>query len=886
MKNFFAVILLATCILFQGNGVGASDSDWNKGQNAYDNEDFSTALSIWESLAAQGNLRAQYSLGGMYEYGKGVPKNIATALKWYRLAAEQGDDIAQNRLGEMYEYGEGVPKNIATALKWFRLAAKQGHPDAQVTLGLMYENGEGVPKNNKTAVKWFRLAAKQGDADAQVLLGTMYRLGKGVPKNDKTAVKWFRLAAKKGSKNGQFSMGYMYEQGDGVPQNLKTAVKLYTLAAEQGLDVAEYALAQMYEGGQGVPQNLKTAMKWFKRAADQNYSQAKEKINTLYLEGKTAFENGDYAAALSKWIILGTNNNAKSAYGLGIMYEQGKGVPQNNKTAAKWYKSAAEQGHDKAQRKLGLFYYSGKGVPKDLKVSAKWYTLAAKQGDPVAQLFLGEYYKKGKGVPKNQKIAMKWLKLSAEQGNKYAQQSLGQLILNETGEKQALKWFRLAAEQGLNLSQMLMGVMYTQGKVVPKDYITALKWHKLAAKDGYAPSEYHLGLMYADGNGVAQNHKTAMKWFKRAAAKGLDNAQFQAARLYRMGKGVPQNYKKAIKWYKLAAAQGYGLAQAHLGAMYAAGHGMPQNLIYAYMWINIAAGTTGKKGLVDFREQVLKKLSPKQIEQAQKLSDNCVRKKYKNCEDPKFAKKGGGKTATKPSAKQKKKADKDIVSASSGTGFAVSGKGHVVTNYHVIEGCRRVMIHHNGKMIAAKVLTFDPQNDLALLKGNFKPLSVFPLSNNRPQLLQEIFVAGYPFGKKISTSVKVTKGIVSSLTGMGNNSSNIQIDAALQPGNSGGPILNDKGNVVGVAVAKLDVKKVLKAYGTIPENTNFGVKTSVLRNVVDSLGISLPRPNRLSMSKSTLGKVISEGTYYLSCWMTMAKIQQMKSRKVVFQNLE
>ena len=74
--------------------------------------------------------------------------------------------------------------------------------------------------------------------------------------------------------------------------------------------------------------------------------------------------------------------------------------------------------------------------------------------------------------------------------------------------------------------------------------------------------------------------------------------------------------------------------------------------------------------------------------------------------------------------------------------------------------------------------------------------------------MQEIFVAGYPFGKEISSSVKITKGIISSLTGMGNNFSNIQIDAALQPGKSGDPVFDAKGNVVDVAVTKLDLKKL------------------------------------------------------------------------------
>ena len=184
------------------------------------------------------------------------------------------------------------------------------------------------------------------------------------------------------------------------------------------------------------------------------------------------------------------------------------------------------------------------------------------------------------------------------------------------------------------------------------------------------------------------------------------------------------------------------------------------------------------------------------------------------------------------------------------------------------------------------MITYDPQNDLALLKGDFRPTTVFSLSNQKPELLQDIYVAGFPFGRKISTSVKVTKGIISSLTGIGNNFSNIQIDAALQPGNSGGPILNDRGNVVGVAVAKLDLKKVLKNFGVIPEDTNFGIKSNVVRSLLESSNVSLRRPNTKTISKSNLGKMISDGTYYLSCWMTMAQIQKMRSRKVIFQDLE
>ncbi|MDA9949307.1 trypsin-like peptidase domain-containing protein [Paracoccaceae bacterium] len=230
--------------------------------------------------------------------------------------------------------------------------------------------------------------------------------------------------------------------------------------------------------------------------------------------------------------------------------------------------------------------------------------------------------------------------------------------------------------------------------------------------------------------------------------------------------------------------------------------------------------------------------------------------------------------------------DDEIISASSGSGFAVSSDGYVITNHHVIEGCQKVVVHTKEKDLTVRVITYDPQNDLALLKGDFRPKTVFPLSSNRPELLQDIYVAGYPFGNKISTSVKVTRGIISSLTGIGNNFSNIQIDAALQPGNSGGPIIDEMGNIVGVAVAKLDIKKILDDYGVIPEDTNFGIKSNVVRSILDSNEVDGPPANQSEISKSKLGKMISNGTYYISCWMTMAQIEKMKTKKVFFSNLD
>jgi S1-C subfamily serine protease len=368
---------------------------------------------------------------------------------------------------------------------------------------------------------------------------------------------------------------------------------------------------------------------------------------------------------------------------------------------------------------------------------------------------------------------------------------------------------------------------------------------------------------------------TALSEWTPLAKQGYAVAQYNLGFMYRNGRGVPQNNKTAVKWYRLAAKQGNDSAQYNLGLMYAKGQGVPKDNVYAHMWWNIAA-SSGKKNAVKNRDIVAKRMTSSQLAKSQNLARNFVPRKT---QPTVTAKKSPRRTPRRRSDPNK------IVSASSGSGFAVSSDGHVITNYHVINGCKTVKIHHKGKSIPATVVTFDPQNDLALLKGNFRPSTVLPLSTNKPELLQDVYVAGYPFGRKVSTGVKVTKGIISSLTGVGNNFSNIQIDAALQPGNSGGPILDDKGNVVGVAVARLDKIKTLKKLGSLPENTNFGIKTSVVRTILDSSNVSSPNPSRSSISKSKLGKMISDGTYYLSCWMTMAQIEKMRSKKVIFQNL-
>jgi TPR repeat protein len=124
---------------------------------------------------------------------------------------------------------------------------------------------------------------------------------------------------------------------------------------------------------------------------------------------------------------------------------------------------------------------------------------------------------------------------------------------------------------------------------------------------------------------------TALREWTPLAKQGNADAQFNLGLMYHEGQGVPQDDKTAVKWYKLAAEQWDAGAQYNLGVMYYNGHGVIKDYVYAHMWWNIAA-SSGYKDAVTNRDIVAKRMTPSQLETAQKLARECISKKYKGCE--------------------------------------------------------------------------------------------------------------------------------------------------------------------------------------------------------------------------------------------------------------
>ena len=131
---------------------------------------------------------------------------------------------------------------------------------------------------------------------------------------------------------------------------------------------------------------------------------------------------------------------------------------------------------------------------------------------------------------------------------------------------------------------------------------------------------------------------------------------------------------------------------------------------------------------------------------------------------------------------------------------------------------------------------------------------------------EDVLVAGFPYGDIFSKNIKVTKGIVSSTTGVGDVSGQFQLDAAVQPGNSGAPIYDKYGNIVGVVVAQLNKFKMAKTIGSLPENVNFGIKASTVKQFLNTIGLPTKWSERSEpMSNQELSKIASKQTVMVVC---------------------
>jgi uncharacterized protein len=204
-------------------------------------------------------------------------------------------------------------------------------------------------------------------------------------------------------------------------------------------------------------------------------------------------------------------------------------------TALRLLGTLADQDNTYAERLLGIMYIQGRGVPQDYALGMRWMRIAANKGLADAQNWVGILYQRSWGVERNEAEAVKWFRLAADQGLVAAQNNLADTYLLGLGVPQdlgeAFKWYRIAADQNSSYAENVIGIGYEHGLYVAQDDAEAFRWYRRAANRIYErpgdtwihSPQYNIGAMYASGRGTAQDYVRALMWFTLAAAFGDTN---------------------------------------------------------------------------------------------------------------------------------------------------------------------------------------------------------------------------------------------------------------------------------------------------------------------------------------------------------------------------
>jgi uncharacterized protein len=646
-----------------------------------------------------------------------------------------------------------------------------------------------------------------------------------------------------------------YDKGD-----YAAALKDLLPLAQQGDSKAEYILGEMFDGGLGVDQDYHAAAKWYRQSADQGYAPAMANLGDLYFYGD--------------------------------------GVEQDEAEAIKWYRRGADQGEPGAEYDYGLIFHDGSaGEKQDFDSAMKWFLRAAAQGDPAAMNMVGYMHDMGEGVVEDPREAFRWYQRAADKGFEVAQYNLGVMYQNGRGVTKspasAARWYRKAADKGDADSQAALGYLYEQGLGVKADIAQAITWYKSAARQGSSRALNNLGVLYHDGTGLPKNLTKAYALYAMAVDKAESDDDRKLAQDNRNDVAKEMSaadlveaktlHQEAAKNIDLVLPGEDSVANGDAGTdkppkdqttSPGATASAPDKST------TVPTQPSGPGTLVGSVKKALAALGYDSGSRDNALTDKTVAA-IKAFQKDKGLPVTGEISEDLLAALLAARFDMASASNSSagiegstklelyatGSGFYVSPDGHIVTNQHVVDGCKEMRLA-DGTVL--QMVIADKANDLALLKAP-KPVTAFVrFRDGRGVRTGEgILIAGFPLRDEISSELNVTTGNVSSLAGPNNDRTLIQITAPVQHGNSGGPVLDLSGNLVGVVQSKFDPTADTGDDNTIdvPQNVNFAVSANTLRAFLDAQEIDYESaPSKDSLSTAEIAARAHGFTVSLECW--------------------
>lgn len=213
--------------------------------------------------------------------------------------------------------------------------------------------------------------------------------------------------------------------------------------------------------------------------------------------------------------------------------------------------------------------------------------------------------------------------------------------------------------------------------------------------------------------------------------------------------------------------------------------------------------------------------------------------------------------------------DRHLQRVSTGSGFFINSRGDALTNQHVVADCDEIRARlATGDVHSAILMVQDRQNDLALLHFSVTPTHWLEFRNGQDaQQGEEVVAVGFPLPHDLGTGAKVTTGVVSALAGIRDDSRFLQISVPVQPGSSGGPLLDMGGNVVGVVAGKLNARRIMALTGDLPQNVNFAIKASMAKSFLDATGGTYETSaSRQALSITRVSAQTRQSVIFVECW--------------------
>lgn len=438
----------------------------------------------------------------------------------------------------------------------------------------------------------------------------------------------------------------------------------------------------------------------------------------------------------------------------------------------------------------------------------------AEAGDADAQFHLARCYLGGKGVAPDEKEAVKWFDKSAAQGNAGALYAMGLSCIGGVGRDRddvlGVYFLRQAAEKKWKEASVQLAQCYWIGVGVPKNEETAISYAKEGLDNANPESMYWLGRVT-----YLSDAKYSFKLFMDAALSGHPPSMHSVALGYYMGCGVIKNYEESLKWSYITQANASKVDK-----------------IIAKV----------NRETIRELESSLGPVTSASIRNNARLTMDAIDNKRETDVNEYSVKKDSSKTFR------------------TGSGVLVSKNGLVVTAAHVVADCKTIQIITGDMRNAAKIVAVDEKNDVALLQADGGPYEASPLDmSGEAQLGARVFTVGFPHVDIQGTSPKMTRGEISSNSGMKDDPTCWQVSVPVQMGNSGGGLFDDAGNVIGVIVGKVDaVTSAMKA-GDSFQNVNYAVKGEYLAPMVRKYSNELISPKKkLYMSRDE--DVVNEAT--------------------------